>query len=408
MKVYPLSYAWKKTLKETSWSLIIIAIMSVGQTGWIAVPSIGSSLQSAVQDYGNAVATYVVVENNGNPSTLNVTLPQTLLQQIRSVPGIQEVYPIATNYSIFFNPPSIVSAVVGNKTIGIQISSLGIHSAVVGGETGYPKQLLDIAAGRAPSGNEAGFVYNSNEANPYKLGDTAQVQISGVNFTAKEVGINKYIPLIGNNLGVLWNSSFVESKLGSVLFHKTFSQKVNTVIIKVDSVQDVPGAVSGIKNLTANYSDYLVIYDQATVDNLLSLQNGVAPLYELLGLLSLAFAIVAVFVVSYVAINRRSWEVGLLLTQGWSWKDVRSYFFFHFLALGVISLALSIFASVVISRFSGATYEVYGGYQVISITVGLGYVVVAAVMIVGLATASAAFVTWKLRKAGLDRVLREF
>ncbi len=205
--------------------------------GWMTIPSIGTSLQSGVQGYANAVATYVVVQNNGNPFTLNQTIPQSLLAKFGEIPGVGKVYPIATNYTIFnFSTP-----IPGGGE-----SSLGILSAVVGGSEGYPQSFLDLASGRFPAGNESGFIYNSGEGNPFNLSETANVQIAKVNFTAKEVGINKYIPLIGNNLGVLWNSSFIRSELGVPLFAKTFGGGVNFVIIKTVSTEDVPAVVSAM------------------------------------------------------------------------------------------------------------------------------------------------------------------
>jgi hypothetical protein len=378
--------------------------------GWMTIPSIGTSLESGVQGYANAVATYVVVQNNGNPFTLNQTIPQSLLAKFGKIPGVGEVYPIATNYTIFnLSTPIPGGGVkVGNKTITSAESNLGILSAVVGGSEGYPQSFLDLASGRFPAGNESGFIYNSGVGNPFKLGEIAKVQIAKVNFTAKEVGINKYIPLIGNNLGVLWNSSLIRSELGVPLFAKTFGGGVNFVIIKTVSTEDVPAVVSSLRGLLASYQSYIIVYDQATVDNLLSLEKGTAPIYDLLGAVSLGFAVLAVFVVSNMAISRRSWEAGLLLTQGWSWKSLRDYIFFYLLLLGGLAFGLSILASAIVSKYTSTTYEVYGGYQTITVSIGTEFVVVAGVMVVVLAFVSAIFTNWKLRKLGLDRILREF
>ena len=402
--------AGKRALSETTWSILIVVIMSVGLMGWMTIPSIGKSLESGVQGYANAVATYVVVQNNGDPFTLNQTIPQSLLAEFGKIPGVGEVYPVATNYTIFINSSPIHGGGVnvGNKTITSAEFSLGILSAVVGGSEGYPQSFLDLASGRVPAGNESGFIYNAGVGNPIQLGETANVQIAKVNFTAKEVGINKYIPLIGNNLGVLWNSSFIRSKLGTPLFAKTFEGGVNFVIIKAMSAEDVPAVVSRLRNLLANYQSYIIIYDQATVDNLLSLEKGTAPIYDLLGAVSLGFAVLAVFVVSNMAISRRGWEAGLLLTQGWSWKSLRDYNFFYLLLLGGLAFGLSILASAIVSNYTSTTYEVYGGYQTITVSIGTEFVVVAGVMVVALAFVSAIFTNWKLRKLGLDRILRDF
>lgn len=410
MKSTSLSYARRKALRETSWSIIVIVIMSVGFTGGIIIPSVGSSLQSGVEQYANAVATYVVVQNNGNPSTLNQTIPPALLNQIASIDGVQQVYPVVTNYTIFlFHPPRTLGNVrIGNTTMIAVQASLGFLSAVVGGSTGYPPQLVDPAIGRAPGAGESGFLFNSNQDNPFNVSNSAQVQVAGTNFTATELGINKYIPLIGNNLGVLWDSSFMKNKLGGVLFDQTFGKGVNFIIVKAVSINDVPSVVSRLQQLFAGYSSYFVTYDQGTVHSLTSLETGVAPLYELLGVVSLAFAAIAVLTVSYISVSRRGWEAGLLLSQGWTWKNVRNYFIFYFLILAGISLALSVMASYALSRYTGSAYEVYGGYLDVAVSPGLGFVLAASVMALLLSVVSSFLIIRRLQRTGLDKILRDF
>jgi hypothetical protein len=384
--------------------------MSIGLTAWIAVPSIGNSLQSGFLGYANAVGTYIVVQNNGNPASINQTIPSNLIQSMAQIPGIESIYPIVTNYTIFLfpDPKSVGTTQIGNKTVNLTLGSEGFLSAVIGGNTGYPQQLMDISAGRIPGNNEAAFDLNSYQDNPFNLSNVADVQVANRNFTATEVGINKYIPLIGNNLGVLWNASFMEQELGSSLFNTTFGHGINFVILKATSVANVGTAVSAIKNLLSAYPSYLVIYDQSSVDNLLSLQKGVAPFYTLLGIVSLSFAAIAVLIVSVIAINRRGWESGLLISQGWTWKDLRDYFFFYFLILFLVSLSLSILASLVVAKYSATSFEVYGGYITINVSLGLPYLEVAGLMAIVLTAAASVFMTWRLQRMGLDRILREY
>ena len=410
MKSMAASLAIKKAQREASWSLIIIVVMSVGLTGWIAIPSVGASLQSALFAYTNSVSTYIVVQNNGNPSTLNQTISQALLQKMASIKGVQRIYPIVTNYTIFTfpDPKPIGNATIGNKTVTLTENSIGFLSAVIGGNTGYPSQLIDPAVGTAPQGNESGFIFNSLQDNPFNVSDTAHVHIANDNFTAKELGVNKYVPILGNNLGVLWNVSFMEQELGPTLFQKTFGEGTNFVVIKMASVDNVPGAVTQLTALMAAYSSYIVIYDQAAVDNLISVQDGLAPFYTLLGALSLILSAIAVLVISYVAISRRGWEAGLLVSQGWQWSELRRFFFAYFLILASISMALSLVASEVISKYSSTSYEVYGGFVSVAISLEPAYLISAAIIAVALTGVASIFMTWKLERAGLDRALREY
>lgn len=397
MKHSTLNYASKKAMREASWSAVIIIVMFIGQTALVTIPSIASSLQAGVQDYANAAATYIVISNNGNPSARNQTILPTLLTQLRLIPGIQETYPVVTNYTLFLNPARFP-----------HVHAMGFLSAVIGGDTGYPEQLLSLAAGRIPKGDEAGFVVNLSNGVPYNLSDTASVSIASVNFTAKESGISNYSPLLGENLGVLWNSSFVRSELGSGLFQKTFGKGVNFVIVKAASVQDVAGVIPPLTRMLSGYPDYVISYDKATVDNLISLQKGVTPLYDLLGLVSVAFAIVATLTISYIAATRRAWEAGLMLSQGWSWNIVRNFFFLYFLILSEISLVLSIMASYVISNYSSANYEVYGGFIHVPVSLKFEYLLTAGIISAVVPLFASIFIVWRIRKIGLDRILREF
>jgi hypothetical protein len=295
---------------------------------------------------------------------------------------------------------------IGNKTVPFYATSIGVMSAVIGGSMGYPQNLLSPSIGRMPNSGEAGFIFNGGNVNLFNVSDTANVSIANTNFTATEVGVNKYTPLL-NSPGILWDRSFMEQTLGSTVFNETFGI-VNFVLIKATSLTDVAGVVSRLNALLVNYPEYFVTYDQATIANLLSLQRGTAPLYNFLGVVSLGFTIIAVLGISHIAASRRGWEAGLLVSQGWSWSDVRKYFFDYFFILAAISLALSILASFVISKYAGSTYEVYGGYLTINVNIGMVYVAAAVVMVVILPLVASIFISRRLRRTGLDTILRDY
>jgi hypothetical protein len=410
LKSRTLSYAARKALRETSWSGMIILIMSAGLTAGIIIPSTGSSLQSGLSNYANAVGAYVVVQNNGNPLGVNQTLPSSIITKIESTPGVLQTYPMTTNLTIFnFDHPRILgNTTIGNRTLTLETSSLGVLSAVIGGTNGYPIQFIKPVSGHSPSNNEDGFLYNSFQGNPYNLGDHANIEIGTVNFTSTEVGINSYVPVLGNNLQVLWPAQFIQHELGAVLYNQTFGGGINFLVIQARSIQMISSIVSNIKMLLEDYPSYTIVYDQATVGNLISLQNGTTPLYELIGAMSLSLLVISFAMVSYVAIRRRRWEFGLLITQGWDWGEVRSSLFYYFGILAAISFGLSIGASLAISKYAGSSFQVYGGYVHISVFLGTNYVLIASILLISLIVLAASMITSRLHKVGLDKILRDF
>jgi ABC-type lipoprotein release transport system permease subunit len=393
-----IGFSWRRVRREGLWTLTIAFVMVIGLTGLIVVPSVSTSLESGVQDYANAAATYIVVSNNYSPFAKNITLPPAVLEQIASIKGVQAMYPIDVNFTYFLYPPQY----------GGHIAKLGFPSAVVGGPSGFPPQLITLEGGALPESQAPGFLMNADAGPTYTLNESARVQIANVNFTAREVGVSNYVPVLGDNLVVLWDQSYVKAQLGPALFNTTFGKGTSFVVIKTDTVQDVEAVVQNLGKVLSPYQDFVISYDQPTVANLLSLENGTAPLYDALGIASLAFAMGGVIAVTNVAITRRSWEPGLVLTQGWNYRDVTVFFLCYFLIISTIALAVSIMLSYVISRLSGVQYEVYGGNIFVPVSPSSEFVIASIAVSISLPFLAALFVSWKVRRKGLDSVLREF
>jgi hypothetical protein len=397
----------KKASGERGWSVAIVILMTVGLTGWIVVPGVGNSLESGFSSYANAVGTYVIIGNNGAPSARNEFISSNTVAQIGSLAGVQSVFPIDINYTEFQFP---------NYTLGPGIKGMvfGARTALLGGSFGYPSGLLNLTSGRAPEGNEAGFIVNSpdlqnyNEGRPYTVGQTANVSIAGISFTATAVGVNSINPLLGDAVQVIWNATFVRNELGDRLFNQTFQRGVNYLIVKAASVDDVSAVASQVTNAMAGYHDYLVTYDQETADNLKSVESSTAPLYDLIGAFSLVSSIAAVFLVSYIATGRRGWETAMLLTQGWTWRRVAEFYWEYFSILAVVSYILSVLLSLVISRYETFSFQVFGTTLIIQESIGLFAIFTTGVIVACVTTFVPLMTAWRLKKVGLDSALRDF
>lgn len=408
MRVSAAGLGRRKAFREYGWSIIIVAIMVAGLSGWVVIPSTGLSLESGLNNYANAAATYIVVSYNGNPSYRGQYLTNATLSQFQSISGVENVYPVGINETEVFPPPGTVLPAGTENNMTVTIAEVGYTSAVIGGDDGFPPQLVVLSSGTMPTPGSGSFILNGNYGIDLS-GGALKMQVGGVNVTARNSGSSQYIPLIGNNLQILWDRTFIVNQLGAKLFGQTFG-RINFVIIKAADVSQVSTIANTVTSDLASggYKAYTVDYDALTVQNLQSLESGTAPEYALLGVVSLGAMILGVIAVSFVAVSRRGWEAGLLVSQGWSFRDVLTYYFTYFAVLLALSAVLATVVSIAITRFTSVSFSVYANTVELAPTLNYGYLVggIAVMLLV------CAFVSWlmvrRIRRSGLDGVLRSF
>jgi ABC-type antimicrobial peptide transport system permease subunit len=421
--------AIRKIRKERMWSLAIVGLLTIGLTTWMVVPSLSASLQKGLTSYSNSVATYIFVYNTGED--YKSRLPAKVTDQIAAIAGVQEVYPIVANWTYFIGLN--IDMILANGTRLNMTGSIGGHySAVIGGQGGFPQALISLSAGRLPENGEAGFIVNGLANSTLRMNQTyvaafeepSQNRTPNVNtyvddwgreyvrFNATAVGQMPYNPMF-QQVGVLWNSNFLRQKLGVQLYDETFGgEGPNYFIVKAEGIGQVEQVADNLQaiftDLSTDYPGYSVIYDQATVQAQLSFQSGSAVLYELIGITSLLSVTSLVFLIIYVFSGRRSWEAGLLITQGWNWRKITKLFFNYYLLLGILAVAISAPLSVLIARQVGYSFQVYGNTLVIPILISPYTLVSCLVISLLVSTVAAYFAVWRMKKMGLDNLLREY
>jgi len=403
-----LSLARKKAWNEKGWSAAIIVIMVAGLSVWLVLPSIGQSLQSGFSSYADEVGTYVVVNFNGYAFAQNRTLSQGTISAIRSIAGVQKVYPIVAFETDFLYP----NLVMNESGFTVRGMTEEVESAVIGGPSGFPTSLVALTSGHAPVGAEPGFVINAagvsdpTNGKAYTVGQITNMSIARVNFTATVVGINTFNPLV--NIPVLWNATFLQSELGQSLFAQTASGDANLLIVQVATVGQVEAVASQVTNVLTSYPDFSVTYDQATVTDLLSVESSTTPIYNLIGVVSLVSSVVAVLLISYIAVRRRNWETGLLVSQGWTWSQVANFLWSYFIILAGVAYVLSILLSLAVAPYATFSYQVYGSTLHINTSIGLFAYASAALIAIAVTIAVSQIMKWRLKKAGLDAILRDY
>ena len=420
-----LGLALKRVGRETGWSLVIVGVLTSGLIAWIVIPSVASSLESGVSGYSNGVGTYFVVNTSGtkcNPDFeyCATTLPLNVTERIAAIPGVQNTYPIILNGTNLFGTTTEISN-GQNTTLNYDVTE---GSALIGGPRGFPPSLLALDIGRLP-GDQPAFDMSPTLASPYapdrtSLNESRPVALScyqcpdpnevSPRFNATAVGELELNPVLVN-IGVLWNSSFAQQKLGPTLFNQTWEGSgSNYVIVKVDNVADLPMVVNATETLiqAPEYGNFGVMYDQALSQSLQSLTSQTAPLYQIIGIISLIAVAGVSFLVSHLIAGRRDWEAGIYLTQGWSWNDVYTLYSTYFLVLSLGSFAIATVVSYFASKFFSATYDVYGTFVTFTASVVPFYLVSGLVFALALAFFSSYTIVRRQRRMGLDGIVREY
>jgi hypothetical protein len=411
--------------RETGWSLVIVAIMSSGLIAWILIPSVASSLESGVSSYSNGAGTYFVVNQSGsncNPifETCATTLPNNITERIAAIPGVEKTYPIILNATYFFGKTTQIFN-GKNTTLNYKV---GEGTALIGGPRGFPESLLALEAGRLP-GNAPTFVmgpllYSNhslaltylNQPRPVAVGcwACANSPLISPEFNGTAVGVFALNPVIVN-LQVLWNSTFMLQKLGPSLYNETWEGNgSNYIIVKVDSVADLPHVVNATEQLiqAPQYGGFGVTYNQALSQSLQSFTTQMAPLYQLVGIVSLIAVAGVSFLVAHLIAGRRDWEAGVYLTQGWSWKEVYVLYSIYFLTLSLMSFVIASVVSYLAIGYFTATYDVFGTFVTFAASVVPLYFVSGLAFAFVLAFLASYTIVRRQKRMKLDNIVREY
>jgi hypothetical protein len=407
-----LRLSWKRIVRDPGWSAAIIALLVTGLTVWILVPSAASSLQTNLGAYAAGVASYVVVVP-GHSCPLLVSpscpksLPESLVRNISNINGVERVHKVIVNETWFFSPTL----------------THGHFTSVLGGTEGFPPGLVSLQSGKLPvEGPE--FLYGSYDGlllSTVRNGSSSVAigcygcpnSISGPftlspRFNATGVGQIGLNPLF-SDIGVMWNSSFLAQEMGSSNFSRTFGgSEPNYLIIKVADVADLPRVANETSALIQPYTWFSVRYDQALAQSLQSFTSQTGPLYQAIGGVSLIAVAGASYLTTRVIAGRRDWEAGLLLTQGWKWKDVQLTYFYYFLVLSTVSFVVAAFISLEASQYFTTTYQLFASHVTVQASVAPQYLASAAVFSILLAFFSSYLIVRRFKRIGLDKILREY
>jgi ABC-type antimicrobial peptide transport system permease subunit len=178
--------------------------------------------------------------------------------------------------------------------------------------------------------------------------------------------------------------------------------------VKAESMDYVEEVVNGIRDILKDRSVYQVRYDGYALSLIKQLKTQTEPLYRLIGVASLGATFAVIFFASYVNFNKRSWEIGLLLSQGWCWRSILYLYSSYFLVIAVLSGGISLLLSVLISNLLSFNYEVYRTNIIVSTQLSELQMMSAIPAAIGIGFLSVYLLIWRSKKLGVEGLLREY
>jgi hypothetical protein len=410
-------------------ALLLVAIVTSSCLAFILVPSLSANLSTGLTGYSNQVATYIVaqIDWNGNqavgscindPAACSLLSPQ-LVDRMSTLPGVEKSYVAESNVVwLTFTLTNLTGRVCSDGVCVTQTNQTQhmegeMVAGVLGNGTGsYPPALVTLSSGRLPREGAAEFVVLSsfvNQGITLTVGKnyTFHANLSHRNFTSTLVGIEQLNPLLAGT-GIFFDATFMKNLLGPGLYTQTFgSSGANLVVLKAATSSDVQPIADNVTKLLTIYPYYTVTYDAATIANLRAYDQQTAPLYLFLSGVAIVSAAAATMLVCYLGIGKREWEAGLLVSQGWSWSDLTKYFSYYYLPIMASGWAVAAILSYVIGPNVAFGFTVYGSTLTLSAYPVLTFVVLGLAVMLALAFISSGIAVRRLRKKGLDEILRE-
>jgi hypothetical protein len=395
----------RKLRKERAWSALTVAILVVGLTSWIVFPSLGSSLANGLQTFGLSTATYIYVQ----PSSLGgagPVLSPSIIDNVRSLPGVERAYTFASQG---FAVEQSGKVTLPNGTISQGQNSYGITSIVLG-DGGLPSGFVELSQGRFPNGRQAEVVL-THLTSGFVVGQTLTLQAGfgggGPTFNATVVGLAALNPLLEHTETAFWNATFLKQQLGDGPYENLFGPNAtNSLVVKASSIQAVGVLVGEIKQILGN--DFSVSYDATLASSLEAFQAQAAPLYEAIGIISIGFSSLVVFFVSYLIGDRRRWEFGLYMSQGLRLGEVAKVLLFYFVFLGLIAFAISALLSLVLLSLLSFSFESISGTVYVAASPNPVIVLSGLPLTLALSAVAAGSTVWRMRRRGIDALLRDY
>jgi putative ABC transport system permease protein len=323
--------AWRSLLAHKGRLLLTLIAIVVGVAFVAGTFVFTDTLGNAFNKLTGAQPYDVSVQPSDRQASSGIGLPESLVAEIKALPDVAAVDYEVQSFSVIPIPPSGKVPTTGAPKFGIS----------------WPNDIsltnLQLALGRPPqAADEIALDTHTAEKNNWALGDTVTVAVPTGSVKAKLVGT--FDMGVGSNLGVSFTA--FEFHTAQKLF--ALEGKVTAVRAKAKSGVSQTQLQAEIKPLAPAGAQVLTGVQSADQN-----RKQLNTALNFINILLLVFALIAVFVGSFIIVNtfqmlvaQRQREMALLRAIGASRRQVTMSVMLEALVLGLVASTVGLLAGI--------------------------------------------------------------
>lgn len=331
-------------------------IIMASVLSWLVSFSMSSNMKASVNNYSKTL-TFIRVDHYVQGPGINdyAVIPSNVTTAIESLQHVKRLHKLYMFY---------IARVVRNTNIsGVPFENLTLFlmdSAIALGlsET-IPPFIIDIQSGRLPiNGSEIAI---TGPGNYYKLDDEIEVAFNG---TITKVKISGFLTMsLLSPVQMVVHKDFLSSMPGGdCVIDEALRGECTVLFVEVDDIYNVDEVLKNLRELIGwkegegweewEIRDvYKITYDEYLLKRTLELSESSAFVTILLTSGALSFSIILIMITSYLNINIRKWEVGLLRSFGLSDNEIITAYILHLLAVTVLGVVAAFSVAHIVVTF---------------------------------------------------------
>lgn len=332
----PLSF-FKFKLRDIRWSIVFTVIIMASVLSWLVSFSMGSDIEASVSNYSKTI-TFIRVEPHSEIGMTYPVIPNDIIVAVESMQYVRKVYKVYM-FKLAF--------VKHNMTIdGFKNVTMFLYNpAATLGLGELPPFVVDIKSGRLPiNGSEIATVEGG-----YKVGDEIEVAF---NKTIVKVRISGFLTrsLLSPALIIVHKDFLLSVPGGKDVLDEALKGSCTMLFVEVDGIYNVEEVADDLRKLLERSTEefgieFGIVYDEYLLKKTIELSDRGALTVRLLNFGTLSFSAFLIALVSYLGINVRRWEVGLLRSLGFSNNEMKAAYLLYSLAIAALGAAAAFLAA---------------------------------------------------------------
>lgn len=335
----PLSF-FKFKLRDVRWTIVFMVIIMASILSWLVSFSMSSDVEATVSNYSKTI-TFIRVEPHSEIGVSYPVIPNDIVVAAESLQHVRRVYKVYM-FKLAFVQRSDNISIEGLPLQNVTI--FAYNPAVALGLGELPPFIVDVKNGRLPM-NESEI---ATVTGGYKVGDKVEVVL---NKTVVKVRISGLLTrsLLSPALVIVHRDFLLSVPEGKDLLNDALKGSSTMLFVEVDDIYYVEKVADELHKLLENTEmEFMVTYDEYLLKKTLELNERGALTVRLLNFGTLAFSAFLIAIVSYISVNSRRWEIGLLRSFGFSNNDVKAAYLSYSLAIATFGTIAAFLAAYIV------------------------------------------------------------